>query len=100
MSWIDRIKELKRLEAQVDLEKSDVFDIDLGYISIIIHAAPMLLDVLGEIQPDDTRKLDRIRSILLGWQETHPRTEIEFELRLIDRYRSMAERMETKECQE
>jgi hypothetical protein len=58
MNLIDEVAKLKELEAQVDLEKSDVFDIDLGYISKLVNVAPELLAVLSGFRAGDRQILD------------------------------------------
>lgn len=66
---IDKVRELKESAAHVDLDKS-VFDIDLGYISKLVNAAPEMLavlDGLGEIRAGDAE----IISLFVEFMEKH-----------------------------
>lgn len=62
--------------------------------TMLREALDYMMEQAAMIREGDARKLERIRSILLGWQETHPLSDVGCELELIDRYDVIATKME------
>lgn len=98
MNLIDRIKELQKLEAKIAQEGYGAPDpIWCEYSDGLRDAAPEMLSILCEIQPDDS---DQLRIAMHALQVADIHLDIQRWktcMETLRRYQAMAERMEAKE---